>query len=520
MVPLVSISVAEAETAYRRSPRLLIRAGPARYGFEVALLAGLYYGSAKIGYALEFAGPVAAIVWLPVGVGIAYLYLRGLRVWPGVLVGDLLANDYGALPVGAALGQTFGNVLEVLIAAELLRRLSRHGSLLDSVDGVSRMLFPFAVATMVSATVGTLSLRLGDVVTTRAIPTVWRTWWLGDACGALVVVPLALAWARPFRPLAPRRYFESALMIATTAALSELATGSHRPFAYVAFPALIWAALRFRQRGATLSVLVLVGFTVWNTRHLSGPFYFHSITRSVLSAQLFIAVAAISALCIAAVVSEREQFAERLGRSRARVLRAADAERQRIERNLHDGAQQRLLALAVHLRLAAERAKQAPEEAAGLIEEAEGELQLAFDELRELSHGIHPTVLTDLGLATAIRSVAARASQPIDLLELPAVRVESSAEAIAYFVFMEAVSNAQKHASASTIRVRATVHSRALAIEVSDDGVGGASEPAGTGLRGLRDRVEDAGGVFAVDSVRGRGTRIAARIPLESSSQS
>src|SRR3954464_15057657 len=92
-----------------------------RYPAGLVLLAGLYYGSAKLGYELEFAGPVAAIVWFPAGVGIAFLYLGGLAFWPGVLIGDLLANDYGALPFGSALGQTVGNMLEVLVAVLLLR---------------------------------------------------------------------------------------------------------------------------------------------------------------------------------------------------------------------------------------------------------------------------------------------------------------------------------------------------------------------------------------------------------------
>jgi signal transduction histidine kinase len=488
-----------------------------RYAGEVGLLALLYYGAARFGYVFEFAGPVAAIVWLPVGVGTAYLYLRGLRFWPGVLVGDLFANNYSALPIGSALGQTVGNVLEVLLAAFLLQRLSRREGLLDSVDGLARMLVPVAAATTVSATVGSVSLLLGDVISRGEVPTVWRTWWLGDACGVLLLVPLAIAWSRPLaRPLTRGRLIEATFMIAATAALSELASRSHRPLVYLVFPALIWAALRFGQRGATVSILIAVGFTVWNTTHLEGPFYFTDINLSVLSTQLFIAVASLSTLCLAAVVSEREQFAESLGESRAQLFRAADAERQRIERNLHDGAQQRLLALAVHLRLAAQRAEQAPEQAAGLIQDAEAELQVATDELRELSQGIHPAILTDLGLADAIRSVAARSAVQVKLLELPARRVGGLAEATAYFVFMEAVANAQKHAGASTIRVRASSSPRELRIEVADDGIGGAAEGAGSGLRGLRQRVEDVGGSFNVQSTLARGTLIVAAIPLDS----
>ena len=108
-----------------------------RYLLGVGTLAAAYYGAAKLGYELEFTGPVAAIVWLPVGVGIAFLYLGGLRFWPGVLIGDLLANNYSVLPVGSALGQTCGNMAEVLVATLLMRRLVRRGSPLDTVGGLA-----------------------------------------------------------------------------------------------------------------------------------------------------------------------------------------------------------------------------------------------------------------------------------------------------------------------------------------------------------------------------------------------
>ena len=192
--------MSEATLAHEAPARHRIQwlgSAPARYAVGVATLAGLYYASAKLGYQLEFAGPVAAILWLPVGVGIAFLYLGGLRFWPGVLIGDLLANNYMALPVGSALGQTCGNMLEVLVATVLLRRLVRRGSPLDSIVGVGFLVVAIVAGTAVSASVGSLSLLFGDVISWHAAPKVWRTWWLGDSSGALIVVPLALAWYRP-----------------------------------------------------------------------------------------------------------------------------------------------------------------------------------------------------------------------------------------------------------------------------------------------------------------------------------
>jgi signal transduction histidine kinase len=492
----------------------LFGSAPARYTVGVASLAGLYYASAKMGYLLEFAGPVAAILWLPVGIGIAFLYLGGLRYWPGVLIGDLFANNYMALPVGSALGQTCGNMLEVLLATVLLRRLVRRGSPLDSVSGVGWLVVAIVAGTAVSATVGALSLLLGDVITWHAAPKVWRTWWLGDSSGALIVVPLALAWYRPLvRRWQRGRVLETVAIVGTVIVLAEFATRSDRPLTYLVFPVLIWAALRFGQRGATLAVAVTALFTVWNTIHYLGPFHFDSVTRSVLSAQLFIAVSALTTLSLAAVVSEREEFARRLGASRLRLVAAADNARRRLEQDLHDGAQLRLTWLAVQLRDAAELSRLNPERAAVVIGEAESELELAIDELRELAHGIHPAVLVDLGLAEAVKSLVLHSDIPVTLVELPSSRLDETAETIAYYIVAEAIANAQKYSRASSIQVRIVAGVDRLRIEVLDDGVGDAAERPGSGLEGLRDRAEAIGGTMELRSRTGEGTRVVVGLP-------
>jgi len=486
----------------------------ARYLLGVGALAGLYYAGAKTGYVLEFSGPVAAIVWLPVGVGISFLYLGGLRFWPGVLIGDLLANDYSALPIGSALGQTVGNMLEVILATVLLRRLVRRGSLLDSIQGVGAIVVAIAAGAAVSATIGVSSLLSGGVVHSDAAPTVWRTWLLGDASGALVVVPLALAWYGPLpRHWTRKRILEAALLLTTIVGLAEFASRSENPVMYLVFPTFMWAALRFGQRGATIAVATTALFTVWHTTHYTGPFHFESVTRSVLNAQLFIAVAALSALCLAAVVSEREQIATRLSTSRSRLISAADNARRRLEHDLHDGAQLRLMWLALNLREAVDATRKEPERVSALLTEAEGELQLAMDELRELAHGLHPSVLVDLGLGEAIKSLALRSTIPVTLLEVPSGRLDTVAETVGYYVIAEAIANAQKYSQASVIQVRAHAGPDSLHIDVFDDGRGGAAERPGSGLEGLRDRAEAMGGSMALESRDGSGTRITVAIP-------
>ncbi|TML10943.1 MAG: hypothetical protein E6G31_12115 [Actinobacteria bacterium] len=417
--------------------------------------------------------------------------------------------------MGSALGQTIGNTLEVVVAAYLIRKLVRSGRPLDSVAGVCGLLVAIFAGTAVSATVGPLSLRLGGVLTTSDLPHVWHTWWLGDTAGALVVVPLALAWWQPLDLSWTRgRIAEGALMLSAVIVLTDVALGTERPLVYIVFPALIWAALRFGPRGGTLAVAVAVGFTLWKTAHHAGPFVVDSIPRSTLSTQLYVSVAALSTMFLAAVVAEREAIAKGLLESRARLVDVANAERRRLENNLHDGAQLTLTMLAGQLATAREDARRHPEEGPALFEDAEKNLLLAIDQLRELAHGIHPTILTDLGLAEAIRSLTDGSPVPIRLLGLPARRLDSTAEATAYYVVAEALTNAQRHARAKQITIRVVESGRFLRIEVGDDGVGGADDRLGSGLQRLQDRVEAVGGTLRVASTPGRGTLVRADIPL------
>ena len=478
-------------------------------------LAATYYGAAKFGFVLEFSGPVGAIVWLPAGVGIAFLAIGGLELWPGVLLGDLLANDYTTLPVGSALGQTVGNVLEVVLAAMLIRRTLRRDNPLGTVEDVCRTVGAIAIGTALSASIGGLSALLGGVTNSGDFFTVWRTWWLGDFIGALIVVPLALAWWRPLPSVKWRpRIVEWSLLVAALVVISEVALRSEDARTFLLFPVLVWAALRFGQRGATFAVALVSGLTVWNTIHYIGPFVYHSITQSVLTTQLFIAVAAISTLLLEAVVREREDLAAEVEASRSRIVAAGDRERRRLERNLHDGAQQRLVALAARLHGASQHVQSSPAEISALLVEAEEDVRVANDELRTLASGLHPAVLTDLGLAGALRSIAAGANVPVEIRGSELGRLDPTVEATAYYVVAEAVTNAQKHGRATSISISAVVANGRLLVDVGDNGRGGAVMRPDGGIEGLRDRVQALGGAFRLESLPGRGTSIAVSLPV------
>jgi PAS domain S-box-containing protein len=793
-----------------------------RYAASAAVVAAVYYGAAKVGLQLAYLNGAVTALWPPVGVGIAALVLYGLRLWPGIVIGDLLAGDYST-PLGTVIGQTVGNTLEVLVAALLLRRLVGDRPSLERVREVFALVGCVVVATPISAIFGTTSLRLGDVISSDEFGEVWRTWWLSDLSGALVVAPFILAWAsRGLSRLARRDLLEGAALLTVLVLLAEIP--SQRDVPYIVFPALIWAALRFGPRGAATALAVVSSLTVWNTAHNAGPFVRDSITDSLLSSQLFIAAAALTSLVLAAVTAERARADEalrssserlrsvvqamaeglvvrdvrgvvtdcnaaaermigvarerlrgqrpeaiigqafdaegarvpagrllgdgtlatgepesglvaRLGRpdgadvwvsvssgpvldatgrpegvvstlsditrrreaeqqlmaseratraladeqaalrriatlvaaeappgavfervteevarlldtpsaslvryeddrrvtlvgawrelgsdvnpvgtsfaldgdsviarvlrsgepqriddyeraggtladqlrtlgyrssvaapitvggrlwgaliastrrpeglaerserrlcdfadlvaqalsnadaydklaaSRARVVEAGDAERRRLERNLHDGAQQQLVSLAVQLRLVEARLESDPARARQELVDARDQLGNALNELRELARGIHPAILTDGGLAPALSALATRAPVPVEITDVPGDRLPEPVEAAAYYLIAEAVTNVAKHAQASHVSVSVRRDDARVVVDVVDDGVGGADADSGSGLHGLADRVEALHGRLHIDSPRGGGTRIEAQIPVD-----
>ena len=205
---------------------------------------------------------------------------------------------------------------------------------------------------------------------------------------------------------------------------------------------------------------------------------------------------------------------EQLAASRARIVKAGYEERRRLGRDLHDGAQQELVGAVISLKLARRRWGKAPDEARELVEEALDHMQSGIRDLRELAAGIHPSVLTDRGLSAALEGLATRSAMPVEIGEVPPGRLPAPVETSAYFVVAEALTNAAKHARCSHAHVVVRVENGSATVEVHDDGVGGADPSAGSGLRGMADRVSALGGRLEIDSPAGEGTTVRARIAL------
>jgi signal transduction histidine kinase len=231
----------------------------------------------------------------------------------------------------------------------------------------------------------------------------------------------------------------------------------------------------------------------------------------------------VDSVCAAAALTlENERLrAELLARlaelqaSRTRLVEATESERHRIERDLHDGTQQRLVSLAMTLGLAESKLAEGRQAVEPVLREARDALAVALEELRELSQGIRPAILVERGLAAALDDLSRRAALPVRLEAAVTGRLPTQVEAAAYFVASEALSNAAKHSHANEVVLRAKQHGAGLVLEISDDGIGGAGGGSGSGLRGLADRVEALGGRFTVSSPPGRGTTLRAEFPCE-----
>lgn len=511
------------QRASRRHLRLDARI--ARYVLGVAAFAGAYYVAAQGGYALQFTGSISAI-WPPVGLAAAVLYLGGLRWWPGAVIGDLLSNN-GASPLGTTIAVTAANLGEITVMTLLLRRLIGRRAQLDSLAQVGGTLAAIAPAVAITATVATVALLADGTIHSHEVPAIWRTIWLGDAAGALVVLPLILAWAHfPSAAWRARHPIEAAAMIVAVVGLSVLALSSNSPFAYLVFPALIWAALRFGQQGATLAVAVAAGMAVWETANNVGPFVQHSITQSALTTQLYIAVAALTTLCLAAIVSERQKSASELVEAKRREVERAAEERQRIARDLHDSVSQSLFSMALHARTAERALEETGQDPSGPVgrELSEvGELsRTALAEMRALIFELRPDGLAEEGLVAALTkhagAITAREDLPIDVTG-PAERlpIDADAEEQLYRLGQEALANVVKHADATRASVDVGIDGTRVTIEIRDNGCGfdpDARFAGHFGLESMRSRAEDLGGRVEIVSSNGAADGSVVRIEV------
>ena len=293
-----------------------------RYDYQqvirMLLLAGVYYTASKIGFQLAYVAEQVTVIWPPTGISLAAVLLLGPRIWPGILLGAFLTNLTAHEPILAALGIASGNTLEALSGAWLLRRYGGTGPYLEHVKGVlSLIFFAAAISTMISATIGVLSLCLSGLQPWNHYGALWFVWWFGDAGGTLIAAPFLLAWfQRPFAVPSLRKGLESmALALAVIVGMGVIfirpsLLGMPQPYTYIIFPIIIWAGIRFTERAVTLITLVVTGIAIWATAHHLGPFAGMPMGPALNVLQSFTIIIGATGLIMSATMSERRRAEE------------------------------------------------------------------------------------------------------------------------------------------------------------------------------------------------------------------
>ncbi len=285
----------------------------------IALLAGVYFATGKLGLLLAFVHPSATAVWPPAGIALAALLLLGYEVWPGVFLAAFLVNILTAGSVAACLGIAVGNTLEGLVAAYLVNRFAGGRNAMLRTQNVFKFaIYAGILSTAISATFGVTSLALTGYAPWASYGRIWSTWWLGDAVGVVLIAPMVLLWmATPGLHWHWARFPEAAALLVSLLLAgfvifdgSFVAGGKGYPLEYLCFPFLMWAAFRFGQRAAATATVVLAGTAIWGTFRGMGPFTIGTRSESFFLLQAFIGVVAVMTLALATQFEERRRAEE------------------------------------------------------------------------------------------------------------------------------------------------------------------------------------------------------------------
>lgn len=277
---------------------------------KALLLAAGYTLFAKIGLSIQPVNTFATLVWPPTGIALAALLLLGNRFWPAIAIGAVVANVWTGAPILVALGIGAGNTLEALLGSFALSRITGFRRSLDRLqDVIGLVLLACAVSTAVSATIGVLSLQLGGLITPNRFGATWRAWWLGDAISDLVVAPLLLTWKPAADAPVPRGRWAEATVLGVCLVVASLAIFDRTThgMASLLSPLLVWAAIRFNERGAARATFVISAIAIWATARGHGPFARLAVSEGLFSLQAFVLLTSATFLVLGAVMSERRR---------------------------------------------------------------------------------------------------------------------------------------------------------------------------------------------------------------------
>lgn len=532
----------------------------------LALIFATYGLAGRVGLQLAIIHPIASPIWPATGVALAALLIWGYRMWPAVFAGSFVVNAIQfSLSYHSYQGHPFwlreiieplliacGNTGEALIGAYLVDRFASGRWAFDKTEDALRFAgLGGLAACIVGATVGTAALAVGGFATRGTMGGIWTTWWLGDATGALIVAPVILLWAAP----SPIRWNKTRMLELTVLAVcllgaAELVILSNEkslrdmvPLLFLCFPFLLWPAIRFGQREAATSALFLSCVAVLGGLEGSRFAPNVSLNLSFIILQFFMASMGVTALVVAATIGERRRAAAELSNTldmleetvsyrtkelrdlSGRLLRLQDEERRRLAREFHDSTAQKVIAIGINAGLAQQEADRLSKDAQRALGEC---LQLVDEtarEIRTISYVLHPPLLDEAGLGTALRAFAIGFSKRSGIhveIDIPEYwpRAGEDVEIAVFRVAQECLGNIQRHSGSSWARVCLKMASGATILEVEDRGRGipveiaqrSATGTIGVGISGMRERLRQLGGALEIVS-RKPGTLVRATLP-------
>lgn len=532
-----------------------------------------YYLGAKVGFALTFQPHPVSTLWPPNSTLFAALLLSRTRSWWFLLLAafpaHLLVQLNADIPMTMILCWFVSNCAEALIGASILRYLTKSEIRFDNTRHVSMFIVVALLGPFLSSFLDAGFVMLNQFGNS-SYWLVFRMRFFSNVLATLTLVPLIVSWARggipPLRTTLTKRYIEAGLLMAGLLIVGLISfsarmtgPGTRPALLYLPLPLLLWAAIRFGPRGSSGALLVVSLFEIWGAIHGLGPFALQSPELNALSVQLFLILASISMMFLAALIKERERSQEivrqegvRLERALEQAQRASDAltasqaklrashnqirkllgrlidaqeaERRRISRELHDDLNQKIATLC--LRISGVK-KKVPVEQRDLIRELDQLRETAnglTDEVRNLSHQLHPEVLEHLGLVTALKSYisSVRTEEQIDVRlasDIGEERVPFQISICMYRVAVEALRNVSRHSGARSAAISLTRHNGVLQLEVSDPGRGFDVETCrqggGLGLISIEERLRLLEGSCEIHSAPEYGTTLIARVPLK-----
>jgi signal transduction histidine kinase len=549
-----------------------------RYFLRVVLVFALYVTVGKLGLSVPFTSGNVSPVWPASGVALATVLLWGYEIWPGLALAAFFVNFLSPIPAIFSVGIALGNTSSALLGGYLVRRFISDKPSFDRLrDVLGLIAFGAAIGPIVAASVGATTLLLAHIPAWSGFGSAWRIWWLGDAMGVLIVTPLFFTGRALTRSFNRARMIESFVLLLSLLAMCFAIFGGRLGLgmkddvlAFLAFPFVIWAAIRFRAFGAAIATFVIAAMSVWGTALGNGPFIKHNPLHDAALLQLFIAVTAVTGLVLGAVTTEREEAGqasdtkEKLLRAlhqaqsslqeahaqldlrvrertaeleRAReslralsgqLLTMQDEERRRIARELHDSAGQITVALGMNLTSILAETKNLTPKAGKACREASELVQQLSRELRTISHLLHPPLLDEAGLPPALTwlvdGFAQRSKISVKLDLAPDLgRFSPEVETAIFRVIQECLTNVLRHSESRAASIRIARDADEIKVEVRDQGKGmpsgsnGSSgrRRMGVGIQGMRERITQLGGRFDIRSAK-NGTTVVASIPVPS----